>query len=81
MRNGYLMVYPKRENVALHSGYDHLKSYRFASKRFEHKFCSTCGSSVLGDGHYDILAVNVCPGNLSCVNALIIELGPHVQGC
>ncbi|KIM82127.1 hypothetical protein PILCRDRAFT_39894, partial [Piloderma croceum F 1598] len=52
-RNGYLMVYPKREDVVFHSGFDgnddRVGSYRFASKRAIHRFCKVCGSCVLGD--------------------------------
>lgn len=28
-RNGYLLVYPSKEDVVFHTGYDHLKSYGF----------------------------------------------------
>lgn len=57
-RNGYLDIFAKREDVTFHSGYDHLVPYVFGNKKFVHKFCPTCGSSVLfdwGDG----IAVNV----------------------
>ncbi|KIM77152.1 hypothetical protein PILCRDRAFT_41051, partial [Piloderma croceum F 1598] len=58
-RNGYLMVYPKRENVVFHSGFDNSEdnkgpggSYSFrGSKRAVHRFCKVCGSCVLVDVH------------------------------
>lgn len=65
------MVYPKRENVVFHSGFDYSEedeednkgpggSYSFrGSKRAVHRFCKVCGSCVLGDVHADFLAVNV----------------------
>jgi hypothetical protein len=63
--NGYLLVYPQRPEVIFHSGYDHLRSYFFGSKTRTHKFCPTCGSSILIDPNRinepgrDILAINV----------------------
>ncbi|KIM77134.1 hypothetical protein PILCRDRAFT_37193, partial [Piloderma croceum F 1598] len=44
MRNGRLVVYPKREDVKLYTGYGDLRSYLFANKQVEHMFCPTCGS-------------------------------------
>jgi len=62
-KNGYLLVYPARRDVVFHQGYDQLKSYQFGNKNVEHKFCPTCGSSVLievqSDQH-DFFAMNVC---------------------
>ena len=63
-RNGYLLVYPEQKMVIFHTGYDHLHSYTFGAKRRTHKFCPTCGSSVLIDfnGIYegkDTLGINV----------------------
>jgi len=63
-RNGYLLVYPKRENVIFHTGFEQLHSYNFGSKKRPHKFCPTCGSSILIDfkrveGWSDKLAINV----------------------
>ncbi|MCJ1248034.1 hypothetical protein MMC30_005249 [Trapelia coarctata] len=48
-KNGYINIQIKREDVVFHQGYDNLKDYRFASKKFDHKFCSTCGSSIMID--------------------------------
>ena len=50
-KNGYLLVYPCTEDVVWHEGYDTLKNYRFGKQRFDHKFCSICGSSILIDFH------------------------------
>ncbi|KAL2036509.1 hypothetical protein N7G274_010739 [Stereocaulon virgatum] len=59
-KNGYLNVYPSSKEVIWHSGYDTLNDYRFGRKRFDHKFCPSCGSSILIDFHHpDELAVNV----------------------
>ena len=61
-RNGYLLVYTSPKDVVFHQGYDDLKGYRFASKKAEHKFCPTCGSSMLvvfNDGKNDTLVLNV----------------------
>jgi hypothetical protein len=48
-RNGYLLLYPAREEVIFHSGHDNLSSYLFGTKRKSHKFCPNCGSSVFID--------------------------------
>ncbi|KAI1406822.1 glutathione-dependent formaldehyde-activating, GFA [Hypoxylon sp. FL1857] len=48
-RNGYLLVYPKREDVKFESGWDELSSYRFGKSLKHHRFCSKCGTSVLID--------------------------------
>src|ERR1700685_2822720 len=65
-RNGYLLVYPPRKEVIFHTGYDHLSSYAFGHKRVSHKFCPTCGNSVMidllsmpGPMGPDQLAINV----------------------
>lgn len=47
--NGYLFVYPERQEVTFHSGHDHLRTYQFGSKMVSHKFCPTCGSSLMID--------------------------------
>ena len=44
---------------------EELKKYRFASKRFDHKFCGVCGTSIGVDflGLHeagDIISINVC---------------------
>jgi hypothetical protein len=66
------MVYPKRENVVFHSGFDNSEedeednkgpggsySFRGSKRAAVHRFCKVCGSCVLCDVHADFLAVNV----------------------
>lgn len=46
-RNGYLLVYPTKENVKLREGSEEaIGSYTFANKNVQHNFCKGCGSSV-----------------------------------
>ena len=66
LKNGYVNFYPKRDEVVFHQGFDTLREYRFGSKRFTHKFCPECGSSILIefngtllDEMGDAMAVNV----------------------
>jgi hypothetical protein len=47
--NGYLNVYPLCKNVSFQSSYEELGSYAFASQTLVHKFCRTCGTSLLID--------------------------------
>ena len=71
IRNGYLMIHPKREEVVFLQGYETLRNYKFGSGKLDHKFCPSCGSSVMIDFnqafmnyHGDALAMNVCaPGS------------------
>ena len=65
-RNGYLMSYPKRDEVVFLQGYETLKNYNFGSGTVDHKFCPLCGSSVMidlnkafMDSFGDALAMNV----------------------
>ena len=63
-RNGYLLIYPQRADVDFHTGYDHLVSYFFGDKQGAHKFCPTCGSSILVDfNKKDEVAINVSIGD------------------
>ncbi|KAI0107629.1 glutathione-dependent formaldehyde-activating, GFA [Hypoxylon sp. NC0597] len=48
-RNGYLLVYPRVEDVKFESGLDELSSYCFGKSLKYHRFCSKCGTSVLID--------------------------------
>jgi hypothetical protein len=48
-RNGYLLVYPKREHVSFLCGEDKLSAYRFGNRRKPHMFCPTCGTSMFID--------------------------------
>jgi len=69
IRNGYLFVYPKRSDFEITQGYENLTSYTFNTCTRFHKFCKTCGSSILidfrlaeqgeTDPRKDILALNV----------------------
>ena len=47
--NGYLNVQPLRKNVSFQSPYEELGSYTFASQTLVHKFCRTCGTSLMID--------------------------------
>ena len=64
-KNGYLLIYPFREDITWHRGYDALKKYKCATKTKDHLFCPTCGSSLMIDFNGvqekwgDVLAVNV----------------------
>lgn len=49
LKNGYLFIYPKRQEVKWLSGWETMKNYRFLTKTKDHKFCDTCGSSVVLD--------------------------------
>lgn len=60
IRNGYLLVYPKKSDFKLLQGDEKLVGYEFAGKNVVHRFCGVCGTSVLGYPHeWDIVAVNV----------------------
>ena len=69
LRNGYLLVYPNRDQLKMKSGEEALKTYAFGKMRNLHKFCGRCGSNVFfdprmleyGDGPpgLDFLGVNV----------------------
>lgn len=44
---GYLLVYPKREDVVFQDGCESkLRDYFFGKKLRSHRFCGECGSSV-----------------------------------
>jgi hypothetical protein len=61
-RNGYLLIYPKRYDVNFQTGFDHMVSYIPIDKETAHKFCPTCGTSVLVESKRDDgleLCVNV----------------------
>jgi hypothetical protein len=63
--NSYLLVYPERQDVVFYSGYNHLSDYAFGRKMVSHKFCPTCGSSIMIDCNgfapvgIDVVAINV----------------------
>lgn len=62
-RNGYLLVYPARQDVSFIRGEDKLQSYEFNRHKATHKFCPACGSSVLIDFKSgeakDVIGINV----------------------
>jgi hypothetical protein len=80
--NGYLLVYPKQREVIFHSGFDHLRSYFFGTKTREHKFCPTCGSSILIDFNRiegkDGFGINVSVNNITAEFSSLIRYGRHV---
>lgn len=45
IRNGNILMYPLTAEVAIH-GSEHLSSYRFGLREWEHRFCRICGVSV-----------------------------------
>ncbi|POS72101.1 glutathione-dependent formaldehyde-activating enzyme [Diaporthe helianthi] len=46
-RNGYLLVYPIKEDLKLRDGAEEaMGSYCFANNNVKHYFCKQCGSSV-----------------------------------
>jgi len=48
-KSGYILVYPKREDVAFTAGEATLSEYRFGKKNKPHKFCPNCGTSMFID--------------------------------
>lgn len=66
-KNGYLLVYPRRQDVVIHQGEEQLKAHSFGKKQLLHRFCGECGSSVWHDPRMkevaeempDLLGVNV----------------------
>jgi hypothetical protein len=48
-KNGYLLVYPLKEDVVFESGVDNMSAYFFGGKNKPHRFCKTCGTSILID--------------------------------
>ncbi|OMP84752.1 Centromere protein V [Diplodia seriata] len=62
-RNGYVIVYAQKTQFELQTPPDALSAYTFGLERSWHKFCKTCGSSVLievipGKGP-ELIGVNV----------------------
>ncbi|KZP15400.1 hypothetical protein FIBSPDRAFT_656739, partial [Athelia psychrophila] len=47
--NGYVGASAHIPDVVLHSGEDGLVTYTFGSHKAPHKYCRTCGSSILVD--------------------------------
>jgi hypothetical protein len=67
-KNGYLLVYPLKEDVVFQCGTDNMSAYFFGAKTKPHRFCKTCGTSILIDfsessieHERSMIAVNVSP--------------------
>ncbi|CZT01551.1 uncharacterized protein RCO7_02131 [Rhynchosporium graminicola] len=68
-QNGYVFVYPPRRDIHFTRGFESLGEDKFNTKLKTHKFCKTCGTSILidfngtvpakRDTDHDILAINV----------------------
>ncbi|KAF2673827.1 glutathione-dependent formaldehyde-activating, GFA [Microthyrium microscopicum] len=48
-KNGYLLVYPKREDFKITAGAESLSQYLFGLKNKPHNFCKLCGTSMFID--------------------------------
>lgn len=49
-RKGFLLTFVPREALTIERGEDSLQTYRFASERIAHQFCSTCGCQAFSSG-------------------------------
>lgn len=87
-KNGYIMIYPGREDVIFTQGKDVVREYKFASEKLPHYFCPICGSSLYIDiskvyPGKEALAVNVsCSSRIfshSSLNYFLIT-DSYVQG-
>ncbi|PGH15358.1 hypothetical protein AJ80_05542 [Polytolypa hystricis UAMH7299] len=62
-RNGYLLIYPQKNDVTFHgNSRDFMKGYQFNKRAITHYFCSNCGTSVGGEPVDDkppIFAINI----------------------
>lgn len=64
-RNGYLTIFAERKDIEWISGWDEMRSYKFATGKKVHRFCGNCGSSVCIDflGEWkaagDVIGINV----------------------
>ncbi|KAF4507637.1 hypothetical protein G6O67_004114 [Ophiocordyceps sinensis] len=70
VKTGYLLIYAFRHQIEYTSGWDELRSYRFASKTWDHKFCGACGTSVGIDfrGLHPLAA-----GDIIAINARLLQ--------
>lgn len=48
-KNGYLLIFPAREDIEWLNGEDALVDYKFATEKKAHRFCGRCGSSICMD--------------------------------
>jgi hypothetical protein len=62
-RNGYILVYPLRNNVKFLGGENAVGKYKFNRRKASHVFCQVCGSSIYIDFNnqelMDVLGINV----------------------
>jgi len=69
-RNGYLTIFAERKDIEWLSGWDVVRSYKFATEKKVHRFCGTCRSSVCFDflGEWkaagDVVGINVSQDSL-----------------
>lgn len=49
-RKGFLLTFAPRDALTIEQGEDSLTTYRFASGRIAHQFCSRCGCQAFGSG-------------------------------
>jgi len=47
LRNGYLFIIVKDDQLKIEKGYEGLKTYQFAKHVRSHKFCPNCGTSAI----------------------------------
>ena len=86
-KNGYLLLYPRRQDLIIHQGEDALKSHSFGQKQLLHQFCGRCGSSVwfdprlktMGDELPDLVGLNVRSLALQRSSWMLMTVGSHVE--
>lgn len=86
-RNGYLLVYPHRADLAVtvEAGAEGLRTYTFGKRRNKHRFCGGCGSSVFFDPEIGVEGMDILGVNVSCADllstSLRVLLGGRGRGC
>lgn len=82
-RNGYLMIYPERDEIEWISGKDDLSEYRFSTGKIAHKFCGRCGSGVCMDleGTWKSWAGDVVGINVSTSSSLFNSISQPGVTC
>ncbi|KAJ7912422.1 glutathione-dependent formaldehyde-activating enzyme [Mycena leptocephala] len=86
-KNGYLWAFPSKDDFKVVKGDEDstLKSYEFGKRTLVHKFCPTCGTSVMGrsvDGRFAInirALADVDLGSLTVATSDGAALKPHYQ--
>ncbi|KAJ7834601.1 Mss4-like protein [Mycena leptocephala] len=60
-KNGYIWAFPSKEDFSIVKGDENstLKSYEFGKRTLAHKFCPTCGTSVMGRSADGRFAINI----------------------